>query len=149
MNYTNKLKQAARKAMKKAYAPYSKYCVGAAVLTDSGKIYTGCNIENGSYGLTICAERAAFFNAIIDGHRKFKAIAVTANATRSFTASCIRGSKTASNDILPYPCGACLQVMTEFAPDITIIIFGSTGKTEIRKIKDLLPSPFKSAKLKC
>lgn len=113
----------ARGALKNAYAPYSNYRVGAAVLTEGGKIFCGCNIENASYGLTICAERVALFNAISQGHRKFKAIAVVTSD----------GS---------YPCGACLQVMAEFAPDLTLIISDTKTKPIVIKLKELLPKAF-------
>ncbi|MFH1231253.1 MAG: cytidine deaminase [Planctomycetota bacterium] len=114
----------ARGTLKNAYAPYSHYRVGAAVLTTSGKIFCGCNIENASYGLTICAERVALFNAVANGYKKFKAIAVVTPD----------GS---------YPCGACLQVMAEFAPDLTLIISDTKTKPIIIKLKDLLPKAFR------
>ncbi|MFH0888405.1 MAG: cytidine deaminase [Planctomycetota bacterium] len=114
----------ARGALKNAYAPYSDYQVGVAVLTTSGKIFCGCNIENASYGLTICAERVALFNAISQGYRKFKALAIVANGSA------------------PYPCGACLQVMAEFAPDLTLIISDTKTKPIIIKLKVLLPKAF-------
>jgi cytidine deaminase len=117
----------ARQAMKSAYAPYSHYQVGAAALTGSGKIFCGCNIENASYGLTICAERVALFNAISQGHRKFKALAVVTS----------NGS---------YPCGACLQVMAELAPNLTLIISDNKTRPVIKKLKELLPRPFKKLK---
>jgi cytidine deaminase len=115
----------ARAAQKKAYAPYSHYQVGVAVLTQSGQIFSGCNIENASYGLTVCAERVALFNAISQGHRKFRALAIVANKS------------------MPYPCGACLQVMAEFAPDLTLIISDNKSKTINIKLKELLPKAFR------
>ena len=97
------LVQAAKEARKNAYAPYSKFKVGAALLTTDNKITLGGNIENASYGLTVCAERVAIFKAVSEGYKKFKALAVV--------------TKDGS-----YPCGACLQVMAEFAPGLTVII---------------------------
>ena len=115
----------AQKAQEKAYAPYSNFKVGAALLTQDGKIYSAANIENSSYGLTVCAERIAIFKAVYDGVRNFRSIAITANG---------KG--------YPYPCGACLQVLAEFAPEISIIV--SNENNEFRKyaLKDLLPQIF-------
>lgn len=115
----------ARQAQEKAYAPYSNFRVGAALLTQDDKIYTAANIENSSYGLTVCAERIAMFKAIYDGARSFQTIAVAGSGTGYL-----------------YPCGACLQVLAEFAPGISIIV--SNEKNEFRKytLKDLLPQKF-------
>ena len=124
MKETKLLVQAAKEAQKNAYAPYSKFKVGAAVLTTKGKVFTGCNIENASYGLTVCAERVAIFKAVSEGYKKFQAIAVVTSD----------GS---------YPCGACLQVMAEFAPGIAIILSNGRGKTKTLKLKNLLPKQFK------
>src|SRR4051812_19314839 len=99
---TKKLLAAAKAAQRNAHAPYSKFRVGAALLTKSGKIYTGCNVENASYGLTICAERVAITKAVSDGHRHFQAIAVVCPSRQ------------------PTPCGACRQFLAEFG-DLTII----------------------------
>ena len=123
MNY-QKLSKKAHTAKKHSYSPYSKFRVGSALLTTSGKIFTGCNIENSSYSLTICAERAAFFKAISEGYRKFKAIAI------------------ASDGNFVSPCGACRQVMFDFAPDLDVIITNSKGRTQILKMNLLLPEPF-------
>ena len=110
-----------------AYAPYSKFKVGAAVLTEDGKIYSGCNIENASFGATNCAERTAIFKAVSDGYTKIKAVAVI-------------------GDILTYtyPCGICRQVIVEFAVDenIDIIIIKKEDDFIIRKLNELLPGPF-------
>lgn len=114
----------AKSASNNAYAPYSKYHVGAAVMVENGEIFTGCNIENASYGLTVCAERVAVFNAISKGHRKIKYIAVYAKG------------------ILPYPCGACRQVIAEFGDPDTIVIVSDGEKTEIYKLEELLPKTF-------
>lgn len=125
MDY-NFLIKAAKESLKHAYAPYSMFRVGAAVLTRKGRVFTGCNIENASYGLTVCAERTALFNAVSAGHRNFTAIAVVT-----------------SGKSIAFPCGACLQVLSEFAPDIKIVLFASAGgKIVTRRLKELLPAPF-------
>lgn len=121
----NKLIKSAILVSKKGYAPYSKFLVGTSLLTKDGKIFTGCNVENSSYGLTICAERVAIFKAISEGYLKFKAIAVYCN-TSSFT----------------FPCGACLQVISEFSQDMEIIAINREGKYKIKKLKELLPEGF-------
>ena len=109
-----------------AYAPYSKYLVGAAVLTESGQVYSGCNVENASYGLTVCAERSAIFQAIAAGTCKFVAIAVA-------------GAEGVT------PCGACLQVIAEFAEDLPILLIHSGNPPSIsqRTLNELLPQRFK------
>jgi cytidine deaminase len=123
--YKNLIK-AAKEPLKRAYAPYSGFKVGAAVLTKTGRVFAGCNIENASYGLTVCAERAAVFNAVSAGHRNFTAIAVVT-----------------SGKSIAFPCGACLQVLSEFAPDIKIILASSAGRKVVTKrLKELLPTPF-------
>ncbi|MCX6907948.1 MAG: cytidine deaminase [Verrucomicrobia bacterium] len=116
---------AARAASRRAYAPYSKFRVGAALLAGSGRIYRGCNIENASYGLTVCAERVAFFNAISAGERRFVAIAVVSNGAAT-------------------PCGACRQVMAEFAPKLKILVADAKqrGPTRTFLMDELLPSRF-------
>lgn len=121
----NNLIKKAKEAREKAYAPYSKYKVGAALLTTKGKIYTGCNVENASYGLTNCAERTAIFKAVSEGEQKFKAIAIVLDAEEYGA-----------------PCGACRQVIREFGIDIDVIMATVKGKYEIMKIKDLLPYSF-------
>lgn len=115
----------ARQAQEKAYSPYSHFKVGAALLTKDGKIYTGANIENSSYGLTVCAERIAVFHAIHDGMRDFEKIAIAGSGA----------------DYL-YPCGACLQVLAEFAPEIQIIVSNQENETRKYVLKDLLPQIF-------
>lgn len=117
----------AKEAMAAAYAPYSNFKVGAAVLTKGGKIYAGCNIENCSYGLTICAERAAIFNAVSAGEKDFDAIAIV----------------TDSAELTP-PCGACRQVIWEFSKDVTILLANLQGEQKTTKISELLPTPFAS-----
>ncbi|MEK7288130.1 MAG: cytidine deaminase [Elusimicrobiota bacterium] len=122
-----RLVRAAQAAAKKAYAPYSCFHVGAAVLSDSGKIYLGANIENASYGLTVCAERVAIFRAVIEGASKIKAIAIV-------TPDAIEKS----------PCGACLQVISEFAaPETKIYLANPSGNRALsRAFAEFLPHPF-------
>ncbi len=110
-------------ARKRAYTPYSHYKVGAALLGKSGKVYLGCNVENASYGHTVCAERTAVLKAVSEGEREFEAIAVV---TRN------GGS----------PCGACRQVMAEFAPELTIYIADKNGEYRTTTLSDLLPDMF-------
>ena len=124
MKNPRQLIAAARRARLNAYAPYSKFAVGAALLSRSGKVFFGCNVENASYGLTICAERNAVFQAVAAGERKFAAIAIVARAKGKVR-----------------PCGACLQVLAEFAPDIRVII-ANRKKTEELTLADLLPQRF-------
>lgn len=117
------LLQQAIEAREYAYAPYSNYKVGAALLTTTGKIYQGCNIESASYTPSNCAERTAIFKAVSEGNREFTAIAVvTANGGA--------------------PCGVCRQVMREFAPNLTIIIGDIQGNYQILTLPDLLPHSF-------
>ena len=125
MDIDGQLIAEARQAQEKAYAPYSNFRVGAALLTKDGKIYTGANIENSSFGLTVCAERLAIFKAVYDGVQTYQSIAITGSRKGYL-----------------YPCGACLQVLAEFAPEISIIV--SNEENELRKytLKDLLPQIF-------
>ena len=119
---------AARTAAKGAYAPYSDFFVGAAVLTESGEVVTGCNIENASFGLTLCAERAAMVHALCRGHKKFAALAVCGGAKRAAT-----------------PCGACRQVMAEFMePDAPVFYAALPEHSEITQttVGELLPNGF-------
>ncbi len=119
---------AAREAQASAYAPYSNFAVGAAVLLSDGAIYRGCNVENASFGLTICAERVALFNAISDGRIDIAAIAVMTSAPK-----------------LCKPCGACRQVIAEFSQaDNPIVILSASlsGETSLETIADLLPDTF-------
>ncbi|MDO4870395.1 MAG: cytidine deaminase [Bacillota bacterium] len=118
-----KLYEIAEEARANAYAPFSKYHVGAALLTADGKVYTGVNIENSSYGATICAERTAFAKAISEGEREFVKIAISAG------------------DVESTPCGICRQFMYEFAPEIEVIT-KADGKLRIRKLCQLLPDGF-------
>ena len=114
----------AKEARESAYAPYSDFKVGAALLGESGTIYLGCNVENASFGLTVCAERIALFKAVSEGERVFKAIAIYAG-----------------NKSVP-PCGACLQVMAEFG-DLDILLFDSKGSYVKWRISELLPQAFR------
>jgi cytidine deaminase len=127
-----KLRAAARTAAGRAYAPYSQFTVGAAILTSTGKIYAGCNVENASYGLTNCAERTAIFNAVAAGEKKLKlACVVVYTPTQTATA----------------PCGACRQVIYEFGPE-SRVISTCDGRQEIDvSINALLPGAFGPADL--
>lgn len=122
--------KAAIDAMKNAYVPYSGYKVGAALLTDSKKVYSGFNIENAAYSPTVCAERVAFFNAISSGERKFDAIAV------------VGGKNGVISGAFP-PCGVCRQVMAEFcSPDFAILVVTGTDSYKKYSLKELLPEAF-------
>jgi cytidine deaminase len=112
-------------AKKRAYAPYSRFHVGAALLTTSGKIYQGCNIEISTYALTICAERTAIFKAISEGDKDFKAIAVVSDDP-GYTP----------------PCGACRQVLMDLAGNIDFLMINGKGSVKILKMRDLLPHAF-------
>ncbi|MBM6760041.1 cytidine deaminase [Megamonas hypermegale] len=125
LNYKLLLEKA-YEGRKNAYAPYSKFKVGAAVLMENGKIYTGCNIENASYGATNCAERTAIFKAISEGNRKICAIAIVG-----------------ADDEYTYPCGICRQVIAEFADENTEIILGKKSLEYIVKtLAEILPGAF-------
>jgi cytidine deaminase len=116
---------AALKARERAYAPYSKFLVGAALQDSDGRIHTGCNVENVSYGLTTCAERTAAFKAVSEGARSFRRIAVAADTTP-----------------LTPPCGACRQVLWEICGDLEVILVNLQGETEFLRLQDLFPRPF-------
>lgn len=127
----NKLLAIAKEARENAYAPYSSFRVGAALLCSDGEIYTGCNIENSAFSPTCCAERVAVFKAVSDGKRKFSAIAVV-------------GGKNDSDINAPcYPCGVCRQVMSEFCDDNFLIITENNGTAESSTLADILPKRFK------
>lgn len=116
----------AREAMDNAYAPYSNFLVGAAALTDTGHIFTGVNVENASYGLTVCAERTAVVKAVSEGHREIVKIAIVS-----------------SSGEITYPCGACRQVLNEFAGDgMTIVLADKKGVIERVSLETLLPHSF-------
>ena len=110
-------------ARERAYAPYSEFKVGAALLGKSGRLYTGCNVENAAYGPSMCAERTAIFKAVSEGEREFETIAVVTENGVS-------------------PCGTCRQVMIEFAPDMTIVIADTQGNIRLTTVRDLLPDGF-------
>jgi cytidine deaminase len=122
---------AARRARRLARAGYSRFKVGAALETAGGVIITGCNIENATYGLSMCAERVALFKAVSEGHRRFRRLAVVA----------------ASNAPTP-PCGACRQLLWEFAGDLEIILANIRRETGRFQLNDLLPLPFDARFLK-
>lgn len=124
MNDFQPLLDAARLAREQAYAPYSRFAVGAALRTKSGRIFTGCNVENLSFGLTICAERSAVFSAVAAGERDFTALAVVADSRQPIT-----------------PCGACRQVLAEFAPALPVCSANLQGAVFESSIAELLPRP--------
>lgn len=130
MSQYDALIAAAAKARENAHAKFSNFKVGAALRTPSGKIYLGCNIENATYGLTLCAERVAIFKAVSEGERKFDAIAVVADT-----------------DTLTSPCGACRQIIWEFCGDIPVVLSNLQGKTEATRMSQLFPKPFDSSNL--
>jgi cytidine deaminase len=119
------LAQAALAARENAHAPFSKFKVGAALEDTEGRVHTGCNVENATYGLTVCAERVAVFKAISEGARKFRRIAVAADT-----------------DILTPPCGACRQILWEFCGDIELILINPRGASETLRLASLFPRPF-------
>lgn len=122
--------KAAKKAAENAYAPYSHFTVGAALLCKDGKVYTGCNIENASFSPTNCAERTAFFKAVSEGERDFTAIAVVGGKDCNFTDYCS-------------PCGVCRQVMAEFCSESFRVILGKEGKDfRVITLRNLLPDSF-------
>jgi cytidine deaminase len=121
---------AAKQARENAYAPFSNFRVGAAVRAKSGRIFSGCNVENASYGLTCCAERVAIFKAISEGERGFDAVAVVTD-TESLTP----------------PCGACRQIIWEFCGDVPVVMANLKGKAEVETAGKLLPRAFDSSNL--
>jgi cytidine deaminase len=124
------LTAAAKLARENAHAAYSNFRVGAALRAISGRIFGGCNVENSTYGLTICAERVALFKAISEGERGFNAIAVVTDT-----------------DSLTPPCGACRQLIWEFCGDVPVILANLKGKSEILRMRELFPKPFDSSHL--
>ncbi len=123
----NLLMSKAKEASRMSYSPFSKFAVGACVLTGNGKIYSGCNIENSSFGMTICAERCAIFKAVSEGEKEILAVAIFS-----------------PNEDDCYPCGACRQVMYEFQGENEIkIITENNGKLNIKTMSDFLPFGFK------
>lgn len=121
----NELIQIAREAQRNAYSPYSNFKVGAALITREGEVFSGANVENASYGLTVCAERVAIFKAISKGEREFTALIVVG-----------------SGEGFIYPCGACLQVIAEFSPDIKIIVTNEKDEYQEHALGELLPQIF-------
>jgi cytidine deaminase len=120
----------ARDARERAYAPYSEFRVGAALLTDDQRVVPGANVESASYGLSMCAERTAVFRAVSEGARRLVAVAVAA-----------------SNEEPTWPCGACRQVLYEFGPDMIVVSEGLGGRREERRLTELLPDAFGPADL--
>ena len=120
----------AQRARARAVATFSGFKVGAALETARGKVYTGCNIENASYGLTLCAERVAVFKAVSEGERKFRRIVVMADTAR-----------------LTPPCGSCRQILWEFCGDIEVVLTNLRGKTRTVRLSELLPDPFDASLL--
>ena len=163
-----KLIEIAKKARENAYAPYSNFKVGAALLTKTGNVYKGCNVENASYGLTVCAERTAISNAISSGEKEFMKIAIVGGFDEEYIEKV--GEEVEKNideedmyktkknekekikeiakrdiqeieDVL-IPCGACMQVMSEFNPNLELILSDSKGKIIIKNLKEVFPKPF-------
>jgi cytidine deaminase len=122
--------KAAKQARENAHAPFSNFRVGAALRAKSGRIFTGCNVENASYGLTCCAERVAIFKAVSEGERGFDAIAVVTDT-----------------ETLTPPCGACRQIIWEFCGDVPVVLANLKGKVELESAGKLLPRPFDSSNL--
>ena len=127
----SELVAAARKARRHARADYSRFRVGAALETSSGVIVTGCNIENATYGLTICAERVAMFKALSEGHRRFRRVAVVADTAAPTP-----------------PCGPCRQILWEFGGDLEVVLANLRRETGRMRLSDLLPLPFDRRLLK-
>jgi cytidine deaminase len=121
----SELSQRAIAALAHAYSPYSKLRVGAALRATDGRIFTGCNVENASFGLTSCAERTALVKAVSEGAREFDALAVASDGAHA-----------------PMPCGACRQMLSEFAPNLRVLIASSGTKWRERSLSDLLPEAF-------
>ncbi|MBL93186.1 MAG: cytidine deaminase [Myxococcales bacterium] len=122
--------EVAIEAMQNAYAPYSRFQVGAALLTENGEILPGCNVENASYGLTLCAERTAVAAAVSQGHKKFIGVVVVTNTSPPSS-----------------PCGVCRQVLHEFAPDLPVRLVNPAGETLTVSLADLLPMSFDKTEL--
>ena len=122
--------EAAKQARENAHAPYSNFRVGAALRSSSGRIFGGCNVENATYGLTMCAERVAIFKAVSEGERGFRAIAVITDT-----------------DALTPPCGACRQLIWEFCGDIPVSMANLKGKIEVVQMRELFPRPFDDSNL--
>ena len=130
MSEYDSLISAAKDARLNAHAPYSNFRVGAALRAASGRVFGGCNVENSTYGLTVCAERVAIFKAMSEGERGFDAISVVTDT-----------------DTLTPPCGTCRQLIWEFCGDVPVILANLKGKTETIRMRDLFPKPFDSSSL--
>ncbi len=130
MSEFDELIKAAAQARENAHARFSNFRVGAALRTAEGEIFGGCNVENATYGLTICAERVAIFKAISEGERRFDAIAVVTDT-----------------DTLTPPCGACRQLIWEFCGNVPVVMANLKGKSEIFKMSELFPKPFDASNL--
>jgi len=124
------LLEAAKQARENAHAPFSNFRVGAAVRASSGRVFGGCNVENATYGLTLCAERIAIFKAISEGERGFDAITIVTDT-----------------DTLTPPCGACRQIIWEFCGNIPVTLANLKDKSETFRMRDLFPRPFDSSNL--
>jgi cytidine deaminase len=122
--------EAAKQARENAHAPYSNFRVGAALRSTSGRIFAGCNVENATYGLTMCAERVAIFKAVSEGERGFRAIVVVTDT-----------------EVLTPPCGACRQLIWEFCGDIPVSMVNLKGKMEVIQMRELFPRPFDDSNL--
>ena len=122
---TERLQALAAEVRGRAYAPYSGYSVGAALETEDGSVFTGCNVENASYSITCCAERSALFAAVSAGHRSFRRIVVTAAGSA------------------PHPCGSCRQALAEFAPRLEVVVVTDEGEAHESSLDQLLPYPFR------
>jgi cytidine deaminase len=127
----DRLVEHARAARLGALAEYSRFKVGAALETSSGEIVTGCNIENATYGLTMCAERVAMFKALSEGHRSFRRLVIVADTPEPTP-----------------PCGACRQILWEYAGDVEVVLANLDGVTARHEMRDLLPGPFDKRFLK-
>ncbi|HZQ54572.1 MAG TPA: cytidine deaminase [Bryobacteraceae bacterium] len=122
---TDRLLEAAREVRQRAHAPFSHFQVGAALEDENGRIFTGCNVENATFGLTMCAERVAVFKAISEGAAKLRRVAVVADT-----------------ETLTPPCGACRQILWEFCGDAELILANLTGKRETMSLRQIFPRPF-------
>ena len=120
----------ALRSRENAHAPYSNFRVGAALRSTSGRVFGGCNVENATYGLTVCAERVAIFKAISEGERGFDAIAVATDT-----------------ETLTPPCGACRQLIWEFCGDVPVVLANLRGRRELLRMRDLFPKPFDASNL--
>ena len=124
----------AEQARERSYSPYSHFCVGAALLTKGGNVYTGCNIENAAYTPTNCAERTAFFKAVSEGERDFEAIAIVGGKRGTVAPFCA-------------PCGVCRQVMAEFCKEDFKVILGNSARLSVHSLGELLPYSFTESDL--